>query len=270
MRVALGLEYDGSAFSGWQVQAGMRTVQECLEHALSRVANQTIAVVAAGRTDTGVHAGGDGHGGQVVHFDTAVQRSLRAWVLGGNCYLPPDIAISWAHAVSDAFHARFSAQRRYYRYVIHNSPTRPALNRTRVTWERRPLEIEPMTHAASYLVGTHDFSSYRARSCQAKTPIRTLYHLAVMRQGTTVIIESVANAFLHHMVRNLSGVLMTIGAGEQPPEWAREVLERRDRAQGGVTAPPEGLHLVRVEYPPPFGIPPLTAWDDNSPITNLP
>ncbi|CAK0774597.1 tRNA pseudouridine(38-40) synthase [Gammaproteobacteria bacterium] len=265
MRFALGLEYDGSAFHGWQSQTGMRTVQSCLEQALSKVANQPITVVVAGRTDAGVHAGAGGTHGQVAHFDTAVRRSSRAWVLGGNLYLPPDVAICWVRIVSDDFHARFSARSRHYRYVIHNSLTRAALNRTRVTWEHRRLDVEKMANAASYLLGTHDFSSFRARGCQAKSPIRTIQCLNVARDGTTIIIEVVANAFLHHMVRNIVGVLITIGAGERPTEWTREVLEKRNRSCGGVTAPPEGLHLIGVEYPSRFGIPPLTAWEDDSP-----
>lgn len=255
MRFALGLEYDGSAFHGWQSQEGLRTIQDCLERALSRVADQPTEVIVAGRTDAGVHAGGDGTWGQVAHFETTAHRSPRAWVLGGNCYLPADIVIHWARAVPDDFHARFSACSRHYRYVIYNASVRPALNRTRVTWERRPLNLDVMATAASYLLGTHDFSGYRARACQAKSPIRTLYRLEVIRTKSGIAIEAVANAFLHHMVRNIAGVLIAIGAGEQPPEWAREVLERRDRSQGGVTALPEGLYLLRVEYPPKFGIP---------------
>ncbi len=262
MRFALGLEYDGSAFHGWQRQENIRTVQGCLEQALSRVANQPTEVVVAGRTDAGVHASSEGLDGQVAHFDTPADRSLRAWVLGGNLYLPADVAICWAKAVPDDFHARFSATSRHYRYWIQNSQTRPALNRARVTWDHRPLELEAMAMAARSLVGTHDFSSYRARGCQAKSPIRTLHRLDVMRgsQPGSIVLEVVANAFLQHMVRNLAGVLMTIGAGERPPEWAREVLEQRNRACGGVTAPPNGLYLVGVEYPPEFGIPPATAW----------
>ncbi|CAK0749896.1 tRNA pseudouridine(38-40) synthase [Gammaproteobacteria bacterium] len=264
MRFALGLEYDGSAFHGWQSQTGVRTVQDCLEQALSRVADQPTEVVVAGRTDAGVHAGSGGTYGQVVHFDTTTRRSLRAWVLGSNLYLPPDIAICWARAVPEDFHARFSARARHYRYVIHNGPTRPALDRARVTWEHRPLDVEAMATAARSLLGTHDFSSYRARGCQAKRPLRTLHRLEVFRENPrgNLVIEAVANAFLHHMVRNLAGVLITIGAGEQPPEWAREVLEQRDRSRGGVTAPPSGLYLVGVKYPPEFGIPPATAWED--------
>ncbi|CAK0741908.1 tRNA pseudouridine(38-40) synthase [Gammaproteobacteria bacterium] len=263
MRFALGLEYDGSAFHGWQTQQdGVRTVQNCLERALSLVANQPTEVVVAGRTDAGVHAGNGGNYGQVVHFDTTVHRPLRAWVLGSNFHLPHDIAVRWVRMVRDDFHARFSARARHYRYVIYNGPTRPALDRTRVTWDHRPLDVAAMADAARSLIGTHDFSSYRAQGCQAKSPVRTLHRLEVIREGShgNIVIEAVANAFLHHMVRNLAGVLLAIGAGEHSPEWAREVLERRDRSQGGITAPPTGLYLVGVEYPPEFGVPPETTW----------
>ncbi|CAK0769737.1 tRNA pseudouridine(38-40) synthase [Gammaproteobacteria bacterium] len=249
MRIALGLSYDGTNFHGWQTQQeGLRTVQVCVEQALSRVANHPVAVVVAGRTDAGVHAVE-----QMVHFDTFAKRPLRAWVFGTNQYLPQDIAISWSKEVHNSFHARFSAVSRRYRYVIYSSPIRPVLERTRVTWDYRRFNLEAMSVAASSLVGTHDFSSYRAQGCQAKSPIRTLYRLEVTQEndwlGQKITIEAVANAFLQHMVRNLAGVLMTIGAGEKPPEWAREVLEQKDRAKGGVTAPPEGLYLVQVQYP---------------------
>lgn len=265
MRFALGLEYDGTNFHGWQSQAGLRTVQNCLEKALSQVANQPITVVVAGRTDAGVHAGGTGYGknwgGQIAHFDSPIYRSQHAWVLGGNYYLPADIAIQWIQAVPDDFHARFSAVARHYCYYLYNSPTRPVINRNYITWERRTLDISAMRAAAIYLLGTHDFSAYRARGCQAKSPIRTLQRLDITQEGPKIIIYAVANAFLHHMVRNLVGVLLSIGAGEQPPEWAGAILASRDRNQGGVTAPAEGLHLVGVEYPPEFGIPPAQPWE---------
>jgi len=265
MRLALGIEYDGSAFHGWQRQNGLRTVQECIEKALARVANQAITVVVAGRTDAGVHAGGIGDGigigGQVAHFDPPVYRPQHAWLMGANCYLPADIAIQWICAVPEDFHARFSATARHYRYFIYNARTRPALNRTRITWERRQLNITPMRLAAQYLIGTHDFSAYRAQGCQAKTPIRTLYQLAINQEGRIFTIDAIANAFLHHMVRNLVGVLVTIGAGEHPPGWAGDILASLDRGQGGVTAPAEGLHLVGVEYPARFKIPPQQPWD---------
>lgn len=260
MRFALGIEYDGSDFHGWQNQSGMRTIQHCLEQTLSKIANQPIMVVVAGRTDAGVHAGENGNYGQVVHFDSDNYRTARAWVLGGNAYLPPDIAICWACQVHDDFHARFSARSRHYRYIIHNSFVRSALNRNYLTWERRPLQVAIMSSAANYLIGTHDFSSFRAQGCQAKSPIRSIHKLTVIRNDNRVIIDIIANAFLHHMVRNIAGVLMTIGAGEQPPEWTQILLAQRDRTRGGVTAPAAGLYLINVEYPPYFGIPPSTAF----------
>ncbi len=250
MRIALGIEYDGSGFCGWQVQDGTRTVQGCVEHALARVADHALRVVCAGRTDTGVHALG-----QVVHFDTTAQRPQHAWVLGANANLPPDVSVRWARSVPSEFHARFGALRRHYRYVIYNHRVRPALGEGRVSWDYRPLEVALMNKAAAFLIGEHDFSSYRAYACQAKTPTRTVYRLEVVRRGDYVVLDIEANAFLHHMVRNIAGVLMAIGAGERPPAWSREVLELRDRKLGGVTAPPGGLYFMRVYYPQSFGLP---------------
>lgn len=252
MRIALGVEYDGTRFYGWQSQPGTRTVQECVELALSKVADHPVRVVTAGRTDTGVHALG-----QVVHFDTDAAREDHSWVFGANANLPDDCGVVWARRVSDDFSARFSATARYYRYVIFNRAVRPGAFGSRVSWCYRPLAVELMQAAAHHLVGEHDFSSYRALSCQAKHPVRTVHRLDVARHGELVVIDIVANAFLHHMVRNIAGVLMTIGAGEHPPEWAREVLEARDRTLGGVTAPPHGLTLMRVEYPEAWGLPRL-------------
>jgi tRNA pseudouridine38-40 synthase len=250
VRIAAGVEYDGSAFCGWQYQDHSPSVQAAVEQALSRVADETLRVVCAGRTDTGVHAAG-----QVIHFDTAAQRSDFSWVRGGNSNLPASVSLLWAQPVTEAFHARFSALRRYYRYVIFNRPIRPAYLHRRVSWEYRPLDIEPMQQAARYLVGEHDFSSYRAVACQARSPVRTLYRLDVTRQGEFVILDLEANAFLHHMVRNIAGVLMAIGAGEAEPLWAQQVLEQRDRTLGGVTASPDGLYFMQVDYPPEFALP---------------
>jgi len=250
MRFALGVEYDGAAFHGWQIQEDVRTVQECLERALSRVAAHPVTVQCAGRTDAGVHATG-----QVVHFDTRASREPRAWVLGGNVNLPGDVSIAWAVPVAETFHARYSATGRTYRYVILNRTARAALLGDRAVWVHRPLDAERMHAAAQVLVGEHDFSSYRALGCQAKSPVRRVTRLEVRRRGELVVIEVSANAFLHHMVRNIAGVLMAIGRGDRPPGWAGEVLERRDRSRGGVTAPGEGLYLVRVEYPQAFGLP---------------
>ena len=252
MRVAMGVEYDGAEFHGWQVQRGaVRTVQACLEQAVSRVADQPVAVHCAGRTDAGVHALG-----QVIHFDTQARRSMRSWVLGCNVNLPPDVSVNWATEVDAGFHARFSAVARHYRYEILNRATRSGLDRARVVWTHRPLDAKRMQEAANDLIGTHDFSSFRALGCQAKSPVRTVLYIDVRQRGERVAIEIGANAFLHHMVRNLAGVLLAIGRGDRPPGWAREILELRDRTRGGVTAPPQGLYLTRVDYPRVFGLPP--------------
>ncbi|MGE0082203.1 MAG: tRNA pseudouridine(38-40) synthase TruA [Thiohalomonadaceae bacterium] len=254
MRIALGIEYDGSGFSGYQAQAhGVRTVQDALEAAIAKVAAQPVTTACAGRTDAGVHACG-----QVVHFDTTAERSERAWVYGINANLPKDVCVLWARPVPDDFHARFSAERRAYRYVIFSRPVRPTFLAYRVTWDYRELDAGRMAEAARHLVGEHDFSSYRAVACQAKSPVRTLYRLDVQRHGPYIVLEAEANGFLHHMVRNIAGVLSTIGAGERAPDWAREVLEARDRALGGITAPPYGLYLTEVGYPGRFGLPRLS------------
>ena len=243
-RVALVLEYNGSRYHGWQSQkSGHPTVQQHLEAALSKVANSPVDVICAGRTDAGVHAS---H--QVIHFDTMATRSFRSWVMGANANLPGDISVHWVGNVSDSFHARFSAQNRRYRYVIYNSPIRPALFNDTVTWNYRPLDEVRMATAAKSLVGEHDFSSYRAAGCQAKSPVRTVEFLNVQRFGDFVILDIQANAFLHHMVRNISGVLMAIGCGKYHESWAEEVLHAKDRAAGGVTAPPYGLYFVGVGY----------------------
>ena len=259
MRIALGIEYDGSAFSGWQTQEGVPTVQEAVEQALSKVADHPVAVTCAGRTDAGVHAAC-----QVVHFDTEAQRPDHAWVFGANANLPPEVSVLWARPVPADFHARFSAFRRRYRYVIFQRPVRPTYLAWRCAWEYRPLDETAMARAAQYLLGEHDFSAYRAQACQAKSPVRTVYRLDVVRHGDFVVIDVEANAFLHHMVRNIAGVLMDIGAGKRPPEWAWEVLATRERRLGGVTAPPHGLYLQRIFYPPRFDLPVLpekpTLW----------
>ncbi|MBK8507475.1 MAG: tRNA pseudouridine(38-40) synthase TruA [Candidatus Competibacter sp.] len=255
MRVALGVQYDGSAFRGWQAQRPeLRTLQGVLQRALAKVADHPVGLICAGRTDAGVHALG-----QVVHFETDAIRSNRAWVLGGNANLPSDLSLSWACAVPEDFHARFSAQARRYRYLIFNQAHRSALWRGRAAWCHRPLDAGRMWAAGQSLIGEHDFSSFRAAECQARHPRRDLRELTVRRQGDGVVLEVEANAFLHHMVRNIAGVLMAIGAGERPVEWAREVLEQRDRTQAGVTAPAEGLYLLAVRYSPRFGLPPPPA-----------
>jgi len=249
MRWALGVEYDGSAFHGWQVQENLDTVQLQVEQAISRVADHDVRVVCAGRTDTGVHGVG-----QVVHFDTDAVRTPRNWVLGCNANLPREINVNWALEVSDQFHARFSAISRSYRYLILNRATRSAIWRNRAVWIHRPLDEKRMQAAARCLFGTHDFSSYRALGCQAKSPVRTIACLEVRRESEQVLIDVTADGFLHHMVRNIAGVLMAIGKGDRPVEWSREVLEYRDRTLGGVTAPPEGLYLMHVAYPKAFDL----------------
>ncbi|MBF8160481.1 tRNA pseudouridine(38-40) synthase TruA [Ectopseudomonas hydrolytica] len=251
-RIALGLEYKGARYRGFQRQAGnVSSIQGCLESALSKVAGgEPINIMCAGRTDASVHASG-----QVVHFDTAVERPLHAWIMGANMNLPKDISVTWARVMPAHFHARFSAMARRYRYVIYSDPIRPAHMAEEVTWNHRPLDVTRMREAARALVGTHDFSAFRATQCQAKSPIKTVHHLQVIEHGCFIVLDIRANAFLHHMVRNIAGVLMAIGAGERPVEWAREVLERADRRSGGVTAHPYGLYLVQVEYPEEFELP---------------
>ncbi len=253
MRIAAILEYDGSSFSGWQRQSNARSVQQCVEEALSKVANEPIAVTVAGRTDAGVHALA-----QVIHFDTTAARNGHSWVRGAVSNLPGDVALLWAEEVDAEFHARFSATGRRYHYVILNRLIRPTYLRGHVTWEYRLLDVEAMREGAKYLVGTHDFSSFRSAECQAKSPVRELRSLEVERHGEFVHIRVYANAFLQHMVRNIAGVLMDIGAGERKPGWAKAVLEARDRTQGGVTAPPDGLYLTDIEYPEQFKIPRLS------------
>ncbi len=247
---ALGLEYDGSDYHGWQNQIGLATIQGKLETALSTIADSPIAVFCAGRTDRGVHAMG-----QVAHFHTEVVRSTEAWLHGGNRYLPQDIGIQWVQQVDNDFHARHSALSRRYQYVIYNRRVRSALHATRMTWHYRELDAEAMHLAAQFLLGEHDFQSFRASGCQSKSSTRTIYQLDVERQGDRVIISIHANAFLQHMVRNITGVLLRVGMGEQPPDAAQTVLLARDRRLGDVTAPPYGLYLTGVSYPEHYQFP---------------
>lgn len=249
MKIAFVLEYDGSQYQGWQRQSGVPTVQACVEEALSKVADHRVRVHCAGRTDSRVHACG-----QVAHIETRTKRERRSWVFGANANLPRDISVLWAREVEDDFHARFSAIRRIYRYLIFNRSSRGAIVRNHAAWECRPLDHIRMQEGAAHLLGTHDFSAFRAQSCQAKNPVRTLSQLSVTQLGSSISIVVEANAFLQHMVRNIAGVLMAIGTGKAPPVWALEVLQNRDRTLGGVTAPPQGLYLVQVKYPPRYNI----------------
>jgi tRNA pseudouridine38-40 synthase len=248
--MAVGLEYDGTDFAGWQAQRSLRTVQGLTEAALGKVANEAISLVCAGRTDAGVHARE-----QIAHFNTHAERSTRGWILGGNTYLPSDISIAWAREVPAHFHARYSAEARTYRYFIYNRGARSALITRRATHWHRPLNAQAMAEAAPYLIGEHDFSAFRSSECQAHTPVRRLFSLSVERQGHWISIEAVGNAFLHHMVRNLAGLLIAVGQGDAEPAWAKEVLESRDRTKGAPTAPAEGLYFWKIRYSPAFGLP---------------
>ena len=255
MKVALGVEYDGTHFSGWQVQPAQRTVQGCVEAALTKVANESIKVVAAGRTDSGVHALQ-----QVIHFDTTVERDERNWVLGLNSNLPKDVNITWARPVDDDFSARFSALSRTYRFVIFNRIGRSSIHANRMWWLFAPLDEHKMQAAADQLVGHHDFSAFRAKLCQAHSPIKTIEYIKVTRHGDCIAIDVKAQSFLHHMVRNIVGVLVPIGEGRKPVEWAGQVLASKDRSQGGITSAPEGLYFVNVEYPEQYKLPTVSAF----------
>ena len=254
MRVALGIEYDGTAYVGWQRQRSGTGVQEVVEKAVAMVANEAVESFCAGRTDTGVHAAG-----QVVHFDTKASRSNRGWLLGINSNLPEDINATWAQVVHDEFHARFSALSRTYRYLILNRLARSALYSRRAWWVHESLDATQMQQAGESLLGTHDFSAFRAAGCQASTAVREVTNITVVRSGEWLILTVTANAFLQHMVRNIAGTLVAIGNGERPVAWMGEVLQSRDRNAAGITAPPHGLTLLGVDYPPHFGIPGMSA-----------
>ncbi len=256
MRVALGIEYDGTAYNGWQRQKTGVGIQALVEEALASVADQPVQVVCAGRTDTGVHASA-----QVVHFDSSAERTGRGWLLGVNTGLPDDINANWAVFVDDNFHARFSATTRSYRYLILNRRVRSALCRNRAWWVYEPLDEQAMLEASKYLLGDHDFSAFRAAGCQASTPVREIHSLQVSRNGDWLTVTITANAFLKRMVRNITGLLVTIGKGDEKPGWAKSVLESRDRKEGGVAAPPHGLTLIDVEYPADYKIPNRTDPD---------
>ncbi len=250
MRIVLGLEYCGLGFCGWQSQLQGCGVQDALETALSIIAGVKIGVIAAGRTDTGVHAAL-----QVVHFDTTVDRPLTAWVRGVNSHLPPGVAVLWAHEISDDFHARFAANQRGYRYVLLNHAVRPGLNHGLIGWYHRPLDVDAMSQAAALLIGQHDFSAFRAAACQAKSPSKDLRRVQVERRGDYLLCDFLADGFLHHMVRNLMGCLIQVGAGYQSPEWIQAVLQSRDRSLAAPTFDAAGLYLTHIRYPPHFALP---------------
>lgn len=251
-RIALGVEYDGSHYFGWQRQREVISVQQVLEQALSKVADQTIELTCAGRTDAGVHATG-----QVVHFDSSEARNVAAWTLGVNSNLPSDVAVRWAKYVAPDFSARFSASGRRYRYIIANTRTRPGILNPGVSHYHQPLDADLMHEAAQALLGENDFSSFRAAQCQSNSPNRCVTHITVSRHGQFVIVDIAANAFLHHMVRNIVGSLIVIGRGEKPVAWLGELLQLRDRNQAAATAKPNGLYLVQVDYPAELAIPQL-------------
>jgi len=250
LRIALGLEYDGSRFLGWQTQPGGGTVQNALEPALAEIAGSPISTICAGRTDTGVHARG-----QVVHFDTDAQRPVSAWVRGVNAHLPDAVAVLWAHEVGGEFHARYSARSRTYVYRLLNRAVRPALDASYIGWFHLPLDIEAMRAAAKHFVGEHDFSAFRSSECQAKSPVRTIHELSVSKEAETVSFVIRANAFLHHMVRNIVGTLVYVGKGKHPATWVKDLLASKERSKAAPTFGPEGLYLEKVEYEAKWQLP---------------
>lgn len=250
MRIALVLEYDGSRYCGWQSQPEGCSIQDVLEIALSRIAHEEIRIITAGRTDSGVHALY-----QVVHFDTAAQRPASAWIRGVNALLPNDIAVLWAAEVSGEFHARYSALERRYLYLLLNQSGRPGINNKKVGWYHHPLELEKMQTAGNILIGEHDFSSFRAAECQAKSPVRTITRLTITRQGNLLVFDICANAFLHHMVRNIIGCLVYVGKGKYSVEWMYQLLASCDRTYAAPTFSPAGLYLAGVKYDIRWGLP---------------
>ena len=250
MKIAIGIEYDGSGFHGWQSQPSGETVQDHLERALATVAGERVRLAAAGRTDAGVHALA-----QVAHFETVAVRPDSAWVRGVNDLLPHAVAVQWAVPMPEAFHARYSATSRTYRYVLYNHPVRPALNHGRVGWTHQPLDPAAMRAAAKHLEGEHDFSAFRSSECQAKNPTRALRTWKIEQRGAHFLFEFTANGFLHHMVRNIVGCLVYVGRGKYPPEWLFDVLTSRDRTRAAPTFAPDGLYFAAVEYAPEWKLP---------------
>jgi tRNA pseudouridine38-40 synthase len=250
MRIVIALEYRGEGFCGWQSQPQRCGVQDAVEAAVAAIAGGKTAVTAAGRTDTGVHAAF-----QVAHFDVDVRRPLTAWVRGVNSHLPNGVAVLWAREVEDTFHARFAAIQRGYRYVLLNHPVRPGLNSGLIGWHHRPLDADAMNQAAAHLIGQHDFSAFRAAECQARSPVKELRRAHVERHGDYLLCDFQADGFLHHMVRNLMGSLVQVGAGVQPAEWLGELLASRDRTRAAPTFDPAGLYLTHIRYPAHFALP---------------
>lgn len=272
-RIALGIQYDGRQWQGWQTQPHRKTVQDTLEAALAKFCQQSVATVCAGRTDSGVHAIE-----QVVHFDTEAERELFAWVRGLNAFLPATVAVRWAAEVAggtqtsgaeqDAFHARFSAQARTYHYLIYNHPVRSPLWSGRSGWVFRPLRVEAMQAAAQALIGTHDFSAFRAAECQAHSPVRTMHTITLQRQGELILVTLKANAFLHHMVRNIVGSLIQVGIGNAAEAWVGEVLAARNRDLAAPTFTPDGLYLAKIDYDARWNLPQIDTttplfWNHN-------
>ena len=260
MRLALGISYNGRAYQGWQSQLSGQTVQDQLELALGKFAAQRVSTLCAGRTDAGVHGLM-----QVVHFDTRLERSVSSWVRGTNTFLPRDIAVQWAQTVPDEFHCRASALSRCYTYILLESPVRPSVDAGRVGWAFRPLNMDAMQQAALHLLGEHDFSSFRASACQALSPLKTLLRIDISRRGAYWRFEFEANAFLHHMIRNLMGCLIAVGQGKHPPDWVKDVLLERDRDAAAPTFSPNGLYFLGPRYAPHWGLPNRTPAYDGLP-----
>lgn len=262
-RIALGVQYDGSPWAGWQTQPNGQTVQDALQRAMAQFAQKKILTTCAGRTDAGVHALE-----QVVHFDIALERDMSSWVRGVNSYLPSSIVVRWAKEVArgaaleqhNPFHARFSARGRTYHYVLYNNPVRTPLLRGKAGWVFRRLDVERMQEAALCLVGTHDFSAFRSAECQAKTPIKDMQQVRIVRQGDVIVFTLKASAFLHHMVRNIVGSLIFVGGERRDVPWMQEILESRDRHRAAPTFAPDGLYLAKVDYDPMWGLPQETSF----------
>ncbi|WP_114973133.1 tRNA pseudouridine(38-40) synthase TruA [Rhodoferax ferrireducens] len=260
MRLALGISYNGQAYQGWQSQLSGQTVQDKLETALGKFTVQRVSTLCAGRTDAGVHGLM-----QVVHFDTPLARTPSSWVRGTNSFLPQDIAVEWAQAVPDEFHCRASALSRRYAYILLESPVRPSVDAGRVGWAFRPLDMDAMQQASTHLLGEHDFTSFRASACQALSPVKTLQRIDISRRGAYWRFEFEANAFLHHMIRNIMGCLIAVGQHKHPPDWIRQVLSERDRDAAAPTFSPHGLYFLGPRYAPHWGIPDRTPAYDGLP-----